>query len=106
RQPVGRGPPRSPREPRRSPRAAPQRPTGIGGGPGRRRPAARPRPPRAPPPPLPPRARAAPGGGVAPPLRLLPALVEETALTPAGEARGGPASRDRGRATAPRDGTA
>ena len=34
------------------------------------------------------RARSAPGGGVAPPLRLLPTLVEETALTSPGSRRG------------------
>jgi DNA segregation ATPase FtsK/SpoIIIE, S-DNA-T family len=34
------------------------------------------------------RARSAPGGGVAPPLRLLPTLVEERALTSAGSSRG------------------
>jgi S-DNA-T family DNA segregation ATPase FtsK/SpoIIIE len=34
------------------------------------------------------RARSAPGGGVAPPLRLLPTLVEETALTSLGSRRG------------------
>jgi S-DNA-T family DNA segregation ATPase FtsK/SpoIIIE len=52
------------------------------------------------------RALAAPGGGAAPPLRLLPTLVEEAALTSAGVARGGPRSRDgdRGGAPAPRRG--
>jgi S-DNA-T family DNA segregation ATPase FtsK/SpoIIIE len=53
------------------------------------------------------RALAAPGGGVAPPLRLLPNLVEETALTSAGVARGrgGPASADMGCASTPGKGS-
>ena len=51
------------------------------------------------------RALAAGGGGVAPPLRLLPTLVEETALAGAGEARGGPASGDMGSVPAPQRGS-
>jgi S-DNA-T family DNA segregation ATPase FtsK/SpoIIIE len=51
------------------------------------------------------RARPAPGGGVAPPLRLLPALVEQAALTPAGDTSGGLASRLGGSIPAPWEGS-
>jgi hypothetical protein len=51
------------------------------------------------------RARSASGGGVAPPLRLLPTLVEEAALMSAGNPRGGPASGQRGHPPAPRAGS-
>jgi S-DNA-T family DNA segregation ATPase FtsK/SpoIIIE len=51
------------------------------------------------------RARSAPGGGVAPPLRLLPALVEETALTSAGDTSGGLASGLGESVPAPREGS-
>jgi S-DNA-T family DNA segregation ATPase FtsK/SpoIIIE len=49
------------------------------------------------------RARAALGGGVAPPLRLLPMLVEETALTSAGDTSGSRTSGLGGSTSAPRE---
>jgi DNA segregation ATPase FtsK/SpoIIIE, S-DNA-T family len=51
------------------------------------------------------RARSAPGGGVAPRLRLLPTLVEETALTPVGSRRMDPDSEHGGSAPTGREGS-